>query len=225
MWGLRVEDVVQEIEQYQPQPGAVLSRLSAAVLAAERLDRVGDEVVDHFVAQARAEGASWSDIGQCMGVSKQAAQQRHVAPRSAPTAPYEEADTLRGLMRRAEDEARALGHRYVGTEHLLLGVLGAPDPVTRGVLSGVRADDVRSLVIGTVGRGDGSFIGAGEPLPFTPRSRKVLTMAQEEAHRRGQDAPDPRHLLLAIVLERKGLGGQVLERLVGVLDRLRGEVL
>jgi ATP-dependent Clp protease ATP-binding subunit ClpA len=221
MWNLGSEDVIREIEQYQPQPGAVLSRLSAAVLAAERLDRVGDEVVDHFVAQARAQGASWSDIGQCMGVSKQAAQQRYVAPRVTPPPPYEQADDMRGLMRHAQDESRALGHRYVGTEHLLLGLLRTPDPATARLLAAVDADDVRAMVVGTVGRGDGP---PEEQLPFTPRARKVLAMAQDEAERRGQEAPDARHVLLAVILERKGLAGQVLQRLVGDLDGLRAEV-
>jgi ATP-dependent Clp protease ATP-binding subunit ClpA len=221
MWSLGSEDVIREIEQYRPQPGAVLGRLSAAVLAAERLDRVGDEVVDHFVAQARAQGVSWSDIGQCMGVSKQAAQQRYVTPRVTPPPPYAQADEMRGLMRHAQDESRALGHRYVGTEHLLLGVLRTPDPVTARLLAAVDADDVRAMVVGTVGRGDGP---PEEHLPFTPRARKVLSMAQDEATRRGHETPDARHLLLAVILERKGLAGQVLQRLVGDLDGLRGEV-
>jgi ATP-dependent Clp protease ATP-binding subunit ClpA len=221
MWSLGSEDVIREIEQYQPQPGAVLSRLSAAVLAAERLDRVADEVVDHFVAQARAQGASWSDIGRCMGVSKQAAQQRHVAPRVTPPPPYQQAEEMRGLMRHAQEESRALGHRYVGTEHLLLGVLRTPDPVTAALLSGLDPDDVRAMIVGTVGRGD----GPPEPdLPFTPRARKVLMMAQEEAKRRGHETPDARHLLLAVILERKGLAGQILERLDGDLDGLRARV-
>src|ERR671921_1586218 len=86
MLGLTAHDVITEIEQHQPESSAVLDRLSAALHAAERLSVVGDTVVDHFVQQARAHGASWSEIGQCMGVSKQAVQKRYVAPRTDPPA-------------------------------------------------------------------------------------------------------------------------------------------
>src|ERR687890_114975 len=84
MVGLQAEDVIHEIEQYRPEPSAVLDRLSAALQASERLTLVGDQVVDHFVQQARAAGASWAEIGQRMGVTKQAAQKRYVAPRTDP---------------------------------------------------------------------------------------------------------------------------------------------
>jgi hypothetical protein len=221
---VQAEDVVRQIEQQQPQPSAVLPRLSAALLAAEPQAEIGDQVVDHFVQEARAHGASWSDIGQCMGVSKQAAQKRYVAPREGSQPSRRDPDTpaMRRVVDLGTEEARALGHAFVGTEHLVLGVLRTRDPATAAALATVDLDDARAMIISTVGRGGGS---TDERLPITPRARKVLAMAMEEAAARGHSAPDVAHVLLAVIRERKGVGGQVLDRLAGGLDGLQARVL
>src|SRR3982750_2199958 len=106
-----------------------LDRVRAAVVMADDLGALGDEVVNHFVEAARGAGCSWSQIGAQLGVSKQAAQQAFVAPprrrgrfgrrpdgmltgRMGPTA--------RAAIKGAFEEAKGLGHDHVGTEHLLL---------------------------------------------------------------------------------------------------------
>jgi hypothetical protein len=186
MLGLSADDVVQEIEAHRPEASAVLDRLSAALLAAERLTVVGDEVVDHFVQQARAAGVSWSEIGQCMGVSKQAVQKRYVAPRTDPSAGTADgaAPAMRRVVDLATQEARALGHPYVGTEHLVLGALRADDPVTAAVLAAVDIDEARALIAGTVPPSD---VADGDRLPLTPRSKKALETAMAQARSRGED--------------------------------------
>ena len=212
MLGLTAHDVITEIEQHQPESSAVLDRLSTALHAAERLSVVGDTVVDHFVQQARAHGASWSEIGQCMGVSKQAVQKRYVPPRSDPSTGS--ADSPAQAMRRVVDlamqEARALGHPYVGTEHVVLGALRANDPVTSAALARVDIDEARALIAGTVPPSADVPDGT---LPLTPRTKKVLEFAIGKARARGQDTPDVGDLVLGVIRERKGLGGRLLDRL------------
>jgi D-serine deaminase-like pyridoxal phosphate-dependent protein len=224
MLGLQAQDVIHEIEQHQPGPSAVLDRLSAALHAAERLTLVGDEVVDHFVQEARAQGASWSEIGQCMGVSKQAVQKRYVAPRTDP--PVSSSGGTAPVMRRVIDlamqEARALGHPYVGTEHLVLGALRANDPVAAVALATVDIDEARALIAGTV---PPSAVVSDDPLPLTPRSKKVLEFAINEARARGADAPDVADVVLGVLSERKGLGGRLLDRLAGGLDDVRARIV
>jgi ATP-dependent Clp protease ATP-binding subunit ClpA len=222
MLGLQADDVIREIEQYRPETSSrqpVLDRLSAALQASERLTLVGDQVVDHFVQQARAAGASWAEIGQRMGVSKQAAQKRYVAPRTDPSveAADEAVPTMRRVVDLATQEARALGHPYVGTEHLLLAALRANDPVTASVLAAVDIDEARALIAGTV---PPTEVGT-DPLPLTPRSRKALEWALAAARDRGEDAADVSDVVLGVVEERKGLGARLLDRLAGGLDDLR----
>lgn len=223
MLGLQANDVIAEIEQYRPEPSAVLDRLSAALQASERLTLVGDQVVDHFVQQARAAGASWAEIGQRMGVTKQAAQKRYVAPRTDPPADPagEPVPRMRQVVDLATQEARALGHPYVGTEHLLLGALRLDDPLVAGALAGIDIDEVRALTAGTV---PPSEVGPDDVLPLTPRSRKALESALGAARARGSEAADVADVVLGVVGERKGLGARLVERFAGDLDSVRDRV-
>jgi ATP-dependent Clp protease ATP-binding subunit ClpA len=223
MLGLSAEDVIDEIEQYCPEPSEVLDRLSAALQASERLTLVGDQVLDHFVQQARAAGASWAEIGQRMGVTKQAAQKRYVAPRTdpPPATADEPAPRMRRVVDLATQEARALGHPYVGTEHLLLGALRANDPLTASVLASVDIDEARALIAGTV---PPTEVGADDVLPLTPRSRKVLESALAAARTRGEESADVADVVLGVVAERKGLGARLLDRFAGGLDDLHARV-
>src|SRR5499426_4740035 len=82
---VRLDDLIEAITKVRSDP---LERLSEAIIAAEHLDDVADHLIGHFVDQARRSGASWTEIGRCMGVTKQAAQKRFVGkePTSAPGA-------------------------------------------------------------------------------------------------------------------------------------------
>src|SRR3954468_2548437 len=91
-----------------------LMRLSAAVVTAEDVRDRADELLDRFVEAARAAGRSWTEIGAVLGVTKQAAQQRFVAPGAS-----DFAAGARALLPVADRHARGFRHRYVGTEHLL----------------------------------------------------------------------------------------------------------
>jgi prophage maintenance system killer protein len=112
----------------------------------------------------------------------------------------------------AEAEALGLRHNYVGTEHLLLGLLGIDDGVAAKVLTrlGVSAPEARYEIEQIIGRG--SAPPAGQP-PFTPRSKKVLELAHNEAKRLGHHYVGTEHLLLGLVREGDGLAAQILGRL------------
>jgi prophage maintenance system killer protein len=112
----------------------------------------------------------------------------------------------------AEAEAAELRHNYIGTEHLLLGLLVIDDGVAAKVLTrlGVSAAEVRSAIEQIIGRG--SAPPGGQP-PFTPRSKKVLDLANGEAKRLGHNYVGTEHLLLGMVREGEGVAAQVLGRL------------
>src|SRR3954462_6147875 len=100
-------------------------RLEAALRVAAELRTSGDELVDHYVHAARGEGRSWTEIGDVLGISKQGAQKRFaVAAAAVRVDPWPAGFRPDGqaVFARAADEARALGHRYEGTEHLLLAL-------------------------------------------------------------------------------------------------------
>ena len=123
----------------------------------------------------------------------------------------------------AEEEARRLQHGYIGTEHLLLGLLRREDGVTAQLLTGlgVELGKVRSAVELVIGRGEQPATGT---MHLTPRTKKVLALAAEEAQRLGRDAVDTPHLLLGLVREGRGVASGVLESLGAKLDTLRAAV-
>jgi ATP-dependent Clp protease ATP-binding subunit ClpC len=109
----------------------------------------------------------------------------------------------------AQDEARRLRHNYVGTEHLLLGLLRAEEGVAARVLESldITVEEVRAQVERIVGRGEEA--AAGE-LPFTPRAKKVLDLSLREALALKHDGIGPEHILLGLVREQEGVGARIL---------------
>ena len=124
----------------------------------------------------------------------------------------------------AQDEARALRHNYIGTEHLLLGLLREQEGVAARVLDhlGIDVDDVRARVAEIVGGGDQV---TGGPIPFTPRSKKVLELSLREARSLRHNYLGTEHILLGLVREQDGIGARILlERGAGP-DAIRNEVI
>jgi hypothetical protein len=158
-----------------------LDRLRAAGATAEDLRRLGDALLDRYVQAARADGCSWTEIGATLGVSKQAAHERFVdAPLTWPTHFDEPA---RRAVARAVAEARGFGHRYLGTEHLLLAV-SADGALASAALAqlGITESSVRAAIERIIGRGRSGQAGA---LGITPRTKRVFEAAVKEARRFG----------------------------------------
>src|SRR5450631_531692 len=112
----------------------------------------------------------------------------------------------------AQDESRRLNHNYIGTEHLLLGLLAERDGVAGRALDsvGVTLDQVRARVEAAVGLGKKPPKGH---IPFTPRAKKVLELGLREALSLRHDYIGTEHLLLGLIREREGLGSKVLSQL------------
>src|SRR3954451_24919426 len=128
-------DGLQALAEERAASPAALDRLRAAVLVVEDVRAQGDKLLDRFVATARQERCSWSEIGEVLGVSKQAAHQRFLAVEQAPgTWPVHATDLVRAAVATGELEARRMGHNYLGTEHVLLGLLAQHDGVAAHAL-------------------------------------------------------------------------------------------
>jgi ATP-dependent Clp protease ATP-binding subunit ClpA len=132
-------------------------------------------------------------------------------------------DRARTSLRLAQEAAGDLGHSYVGTEHLLLGLIAEGEGIAAMALAsvGVEREAVRARVEEIVGRGAGTHAG---PIPFTPRSKKVLELALREALHLGHNYVGTEHVLLAILTEGKGLGAQVLAEMTTDFEPMRESV-
>ena len=121
----------------------------------------------------------------------------------------------------ADEEARGLGHGYVGTEHLLLGLLREEVTVRVLVALDIGSATVRERVIRVVGRCE---TGTGDGRPLTPRACRALELAEEEALRLGYDCAETGHILLGLIRESKGAAAQVLYRMGADEESVRREV-
>jgi ATP-dependent Clp protease ATP-binding subunit ClpA len=132
-------------------------------------------------------------------------------------------DRARQSLARGQEEARRLGHDYIGTEHLLLGLLAVVDGVAAKVLSGlgVSLDHTRKSVEQVVGQGSASSEGE---MRLTARSKHVLELASEEAKALLHSYVGTEHLLLAILREGEGVGADVLRQRGVTYDAARTQV-
>ena len=127
----------------------------------------------------------------------------------------------RQVLTTAQEEARALKHNYIGTEHLLLAILREPEGPAARVLAGQRISlqVVRNRVADEIG--EGAEVTPGQ-IPFTPRTKKVLELAFREALETGEDLMEPQHILVAITREGTGFAAEILAEHGADLAKLRG---
>ncbi len=122
----------------------------------------------------------------------------------------------------SQEEARLLNHNYIGTEHILLGLLGEPESVAGQVLAsfGLTRDGVREEVEQTIGRGKSAPSGH---IPFTPRAKKTLELSLREALAIKHNYIGTEHILLGLIREGEGVAAQILRNHVDLLElRARG---
>ncbi len=133
-------------------------------------------------------------------------------------------DRARRVVVLAQEEARLLNHDYIGTEHLLLGLIHEGEGVAARALEslGISLEDVRRNVEEMVPRGQHELSGH---IPFTPRAKKVLELSLRESQQLGHDYIGTEHILLGLIREGEGVAAQVLVNLGADLNRVRQQVL
>ncbi len=133
-------------------------------------------------------------------------------------------DRARRVVVLAQEEARLLNHNYIGTEHILLGLIHEGEGVAaRGLESlGVNLEAVRSQVVEIIGQGSQAPSGH---IPFTPRAKKVLELSLREALQLGHNYIGTEHILLGLIREGEGVAAQVLQKLGAELHKVRQTVI
>jgi ATP-dependent Clp protease ATP-binding subunit ClpA len=127
----------------------------------------------------------------------------------------------------AQEEARKLKHPYIGTEHLLLGLIGEEHGVGAKSLDalGITSDHVRQEILRIVGEGNAGESHISGQLPFTPRSKKVLELGLREALSLGHNYIGTEHVLLGLVRENEGVATQILDEAGATAGAIRSEVI
>ena len=224
---VRLDELINAIKKAHAD---TLDQLSGAVVAADHLGEIADHLIGHFVDQARRSGASWTDIGRSMGVSKQAAQKRFV-PKGEPNDldPSQGfnrfTDRARNVVMASQNEARAAGNTTISTGHLVLGLLVAPDgPAVQAITAaGVPLENVRQATAATLPPASSPV---PELIPYDGPAKKVLELTFREAVRLGHNYIGTEHILLALLEHENGTG--VLADLglskVGVEKAIAGQV-
>src|SRR5450631_4423389 len=133
-------------------------------------------------------------------------------------------DRARRVVVLAQEEARMLNHNYIGTEHILLGLIHEGEGVAAKALEslGISLDAVRQQVEEIIGRGQQEPSGH---IPFTPRAKKVLELSLRESQQLGHNYIGTEHILLGLIREGNGVAAQVLVKLGADLNRGRQQVI
>jgi hypothetical protein len=206
---VRLDDLIAAITTAHSD---ALDQLSDAVIAADHLGDVADHLIGHFVDQARRSGASWSEIGRSMGVTKQAAQKRFVPKPASEVAALDPnagfarfTPRARNVVMASMNEARASGNDTIGLEHLVLGLLTEPDGLAAKaiVAQGVSLEKVRQTVLKTL---PPRVEEIPELIPYSGQARKALELTFREALRMGHNYIGTEHILLAILELEDGTG-------------------
>ncbi len=139
---------------------------------------------------------------------------------------YNFTDRVRKVLQMAREEAARLHHEYVGTEHILLGLIREGEGVAAAVLTNlnVELDDIQQKIEETVKKGKAAA-GTGPDLPYTSRAKKVLELAMTEARELNHSYVGTEHLLLGLLREEKGIAAQVLNDAGVTLEQSRAETL
>ncbi|GAB7029282.1 Clp protease N-terminal domain-containing protein [Streptomyces platensis subsp. malvinus] len=205
---MRLDDLIEAIKKAHTD---ALDQLTDAVIAADHLGDIADHLIGHFVDQARRSGASWTDIGKSMGVTRQAAQKRFVPKASGDS----DLDPNQGFSRytprarnvvvASQKEAHAAGNGEIGTVHLVLGLLAEPDGLAgKAILAqDVSLDAVREAAKAAVPPSTGPVPAL---IPFDAEAKKALELTFREALRLGHNYIGTEHILLALLEHENGSG-------------------
>lgn len=215
---ISLADLIARLDEELPDSDE-LARISEARLRAQTLSDLGDQLIDHYVSKAKQTGASWTEIGDAIGVSKQAAQQRHTP------AAFERFTNLnRHSIVLAQEAARTHKHDFIGTEHLLLGLLGEPRGLAYAVL--VAASGSEQRIRDAIRE---ALPPAGEKAPrghiaFRPESKEVIEQARRASAGLGHDWVGTEHTLLGLIRTEESPAARILRSLGFTSDELHETV-
>ncbi len=197
---LRLDDLINAITAAHSAP---LDQLSEAVSAGGYLGEVTDHLIGHFVDQARRSGASWTEIGRSMGVTKQAAQQRSAANDGTDFSRF--TARANGAVAAAHEAARSAGNETVTPAHLVLGLLTEPNSLAAAAIraQGVTLEQVGAAAKAALPR---PVDNAPEPVPYDAEAKRVLTLTVRTALRLGHNYVGTEHILLALLEAEAGTG-------------------
>ncbi|MFC9751523.1 Clp protease N-terminal domain-containing protein [Streptomyces sp. NPDC056921] len=207
---VRLDELIEAIKKVHTD---ALDQLSDAVIAADHLGDVADHLIGHFVDQARRSGASWTDIGKSMGVTRQAAQKRFVAKDPGEVSDLDPSQGFsrftpraKNVVMAAQNEARTARNDEVGTTHLVLGLLSEPEGLAAAFVKaqGISLQDVRRAateVLPPAAAGE-----LPELIPYDAGARKALELTFREALRMGHNYIGTEHILLALLEQEDGTG-------------------
>ncbi|WP_030679979.1 Clp protease N-terminal domain-containing protein [Streptomyces cellulosae] len=203
---VRLDDLIAAIKKVHTD---ALDQLQDAVIAADHLGEVADHLIGHFVDQARRSGASWTDIGKSMGVTRQAAQKRFVPKESAaldPNAGFGRyTPRARNVVMAAHNESVAARNPEGRPEHLVLGLLAEPEGLAAKAITaqGVLLDTVRQAATAAL---PPAVEEVPDLVPYGSDAKKVLELTFREALRLGHNYIGTEHLLLALLEFENGEG-------------------
>jgi len=203
---VRLDDLIAAIKKVHTEP---LEQLQDAVIAADHLGEVADHLIGHFVDQARRSGASWTDIGKSMGVTRQAAQKRFVPKESTDLDPSQGFNRYtpraREAVMAAHSASKTAGNTEGVPEHLVLGLLADPDGLAAKTLValGVSLESVREAATAAL---PPAVEEVPELVPYGSAAKKVLELTFREALRLGHNYIGTEHILLALLEHENGEG-------------------
>ncbi|MET7457471.1 Clp protease N-terminal domain-containing protein [Streptomyces sp. NPDC005574] len=203
---VRLDDLIAAIKNVHPD---ALDQLEGAVIAAEHLGDVADHLIGHFVDQARRSGASWTEIGKSMGVTRQAAQKRFVPKESTGLDPNQGfgryTPRARAVVMAAHNESVAARNAEGRPEHLVLGLLAEPEGLAAKAITahGVLLDAVRQAATAAL---PPAADEVPELVPYGSDAKKVLELTFREALRLGHNYVGTEHILLALLEFEHGQG-------------------
>ncbi len=196
-----------------------LDQLATARAMVNDLSETGDALLGHYVDRARRSGRSWTEISNTLGVTKQAVHKRWAGPSIEGFERF--TVRARNCLAAASDAARAMGHTYVGTEHLLLGLYAEPESIAARILTeaGTTPKAVRAAVVARLAQiatpraTERAAPPAGQELPRTPRANAALGATVSEALQLGHNYIGTEHLLLGLYHDSGAISAQVLAEL------------
>jgi ClpA/ClpB-like protein len=192
---------------------APASSLGEAINLGRELTELSDELIGRFVAEPRASGLSWTEIGQAFGTSKQAVQKRYgAAVHDLGHWPGRWTPTVNNALDQAGEHARRLGHDYVGTEHVVFALVTTDGGIAGEVLRALGVSGDRVLATSCMHAGADQH-DPREPLSLMPRLKRALEHGRRVADGLGVRLADTEHVLAGVLEVPDSMAVEILRRL------------